>query len=36
MDKKLIERAWKTFELREVCEELGLKLNKDGELERNG
>ena len=34
MTETLIEQAWKTFELKEVCEKLGLHPNKKGELRR--
>jgi len=29
---KQIKEAWKTFELRETCENLGLYPNKNGKL----
>jgi len=35
-DNQLIKKAWKTFELKEVCKKMGLYPNEKGELIKNG
>ena len=32
--KEIIELAWKTFELKDICEKLGLHPDKNGELKK--